>query len=130
LARLAGKNSKVWGIDIISELVEDSWKNIAKDDVSLLSNDRVELMVRSGWLGVPENPEGFDAIHCGAAAQHMPDELVKQLKIGGTLIIPIGEHDTAQTLFRVDKSEKGHVITPLTRVAYVPLIDEEHIEYF
>lgn len=41
-----------------------------------------------GRMGYPDKAP-YDAIHVGAAAPEIPSELVKQLKIGGRMIIPV-----------------------------------------
>ena len=59
-----------------------------------------------GWKGDPENAP-FDAIHVGAAAETLPEELLRQLKVGGRMVIPVGKYD--QQLLCVDKDHQGKV---------------------
>jgi protein-L-isoaspartate(D-aspartate) O-methyltransferase len=49
----------------------------------------------------------FDAIHVGAAAATIPEELLKQLKNGGRMIIPVGKQFETQVLLCVDKDQNG-----------------------
>jgi protein-L-isoaspartate(D-aspartate) O-methyltransferase len=73
---------------------------------------------RIGWP--PQAP--FDRIIVTAAAAKAPAALVDQLKIGGRLIIPLGESRDAQSLMQIDKTEAGITETPLLPVRFVPLV--------
>jgi protein-L-isoaspartate(D-aspartate) O-methyltransferase len=73
---------------------------------------------RIGWP--PQAP--FDRIIVTAAAAKAPAALVDQLKIGGRLIIPLGESRDAQSLMQIDKIEAGITETPLLPVRFVPLV--------
>ena len=68
----------------------------------------------------------YDVIHVGAASPTMPIELIKQLKVGGKLIIPVGR--TRHKLMQVTKiDDKGGFVTEvLLGVMYPPLtsVDE------
>jgi protein-L-isoaspartate(D-aspartate) O-methyltransferase len=74
-----------------------------------------------GYHGWPEEAP-FDAILVTAAAPHVPPPLVRQLKPGGRLVIPIGPPFQRQDLVLVEKDEDGRVRTrSLYGVAFVPL---------
>ena len=66
----------------------------------------------------------FDFIHCGAAAEHIPPNLIRCLKQGGEMILPLGPHGHVQHMTVVQKStsddtlEGIHTMMP---VRYVPL---------
>lgn len=68
------------GIDNIPELVEIARENIERDQPQLLLSQRVILKTGNGKLGVPEFGP-YDAIYVGAAAEHVPEALIKQLKV-------------------------------------------------
>jgi len=125
-ARLADKDAKIIGIDIIEPLVEWSIKNLNKDDPNLIKSGRVTIKYGDGWKGDPENAP-FDAIHVGASADKLPEHLVAQLKPEGRMIIPIGTWD--QNLVQVDKDRHGKIIlTDIMGVRYVPLVKSEYRE--
>jgi len=66
----------------------------------------------------------FDFIHCGAAAEHIPPNLVKCLKPGGEMILPLGPHDYIQHMTIVQKAMSGGgrlEERTLMPVRYVPL---------
>jgi protein-L-isoaspartate(D-aspartate) O-methyltransferase len=51
----------------------------------------------------------YDAIHVGAAARSLPPALVDQLASPGRMFVPVGT--TSQTVFQIDKDEKGNIVT-------------------
>lgn len=50
----------------------------------------------SGCAGFLEGQEGFDVIHVGAAADELPDELVRALNPRGRMVIPVGPQGSTQ----------------------------------
>lgn len=110
-------------------------------------------VVGDGRQGYPEEAP-YDAIHVGAAAATVPKEvreamlgdprenmwgffasadwdvsvlqLLKELKPGGRLIVPVGPEGANQVLMQYDKTSEGHIVeTQLMGVIYVPLTDKE-----
>jgi len=70
-----------------------------------------------GWK--PHAP--FDGILVAAAPLTVPDALIKQLKIGGRLVVPIGP-EGEQELVRLTRREQRIEREPLGPVAFVPLL--------
>ena len=60
-----------------------------------------------GSAGMPRHAP-FDGILVTAGAPTVPDELVKQLSIGGALVIPVGDNDT-QTMVRITRTSATEV---------------------
>lgn len=82
LSEIVGKNGEIIGLDRIDELVEAGKKNLAQFE---FKNSRIEKATDK--LGKPD--EYFDKILVSASAPKIPVELFEQLKIGGTLVIPV-----------------------------------------
>jgi protein-L-isoaspartate(D-aspartate) O-methyltransferase len=66
----------------------------------------------------------YDAILVAAGGPVIPEPLVKQLRMGGRLVIPIGEDKNKQVLVRVTVTDRGPVIENFGPCAFVPLIGE------
>ena len=52
----------------------------------------------------------------------MPQALLEQLGIGGSLVIPVGAEGGTQTLWRIGRTADGFEEEPLTSVRFVPLL--------
>jgi protein-L-isoaspartate(D-aspartate) O-methyltransferase len=98
----APPSGKVFGIDVHPPLVEMTRQNMQKGDADLLDSGLVTLALKDGWRGWPEHAP-FDAIHVGAAAERLPQDLAVQLKVGGCLIIPIGPNGGDQKLYKIER---------------------------
>ncbi|KAI5859940.1 protein-L-isoaspartate O-methyltransferase, partial [Durotheca rogersii] len=79
----------------------------------------------AGAGATAEDEGGWDAIHVGAAAAELHDELVRQLRSPGRMFIPVAEDNGwEQYIWTVDKDEDGKVRRQrLYGVRYVPLTD-------
>ena len=58
-----------------------------------------------------------------AAAEDPPGPLLAQLKIGGIMVVPVGQSDTVQTLIRGTRTETGFDYYELRQVRFVPLVE-------
>jgi protein-L-isoaspartate(D-aspartate) O-methyltransferase len=77
-----------------------------------------------GYFGWEEHAP-FDAIIITAAANHIPPSLIRQLKEGGRLILPLGSTVFYQTLTLVTKLKGGELdVQQLDPVAFVPMTGE------
>ena len=64
----------------------------------------------------------FDAILVTAAAEHIPEQLIQQLKSSGRLAIPMGKHGQDQSLRVLTKGLDGEIEQrDILPVAFVPL---------
>ena len=75
-----------------------------------------------GSQGVVEQ-QPFDRIIVTAAAEDPPPTLLNQLKIGGIMVIPVGQSDEIQKLMRVERTEKNFKYEDLCDVRFVPLLE-------
>lgn len=105
---------KVFTIEIIDELAKTASERLQK-----LGYSNVEVINGDGYNGLEEEAP-FDAIIVTAASEHIPPSLIKQLKDGGKMIIPVGSPFFVQTLMLVEK-KKGKISTSsLMPVRFVP----------
>lgn len=65
----------------------------------------------------------FDRIILTAASEDPPGPLLAQLRIGGIMVLPVGQSDKVQTLVKVLKTENGFVYNELRPVRFVPLLE-------
>lgn len=81
----------------------------------------VHTRIGDGYAGWPEHAP-FDAIIVTAAARHVPQPLIDQLKPGGRLVIPVGPEGSVQQLLLLRKQRDGSVTeTDTIPVQFVPL---------
>ncbi|MBZ4021706.1 protein-L-isoaspartate O-methyltransferase [Rhodobacter sp. TJ_12] len=79
-------------------------------------------LASDGSRGLPDQAP-FDRILVTAAAEDPPGPLLSQLKIGGIMVLPVGQSDTVQSLIRVTRTETGLDYEELRPVRFVPLIE-------
>lgn len=107
---------KVYTIEIVEPLARQASERLAR-----LHYDNVELRIGDGYHGWPEAAP-FDVIVVTAVASHIPPPLLKQLKPGGRMVLPVGTRFTTQQLVLVSKQPDGRITTrQLLPVAFVPL---------
>jgi len=82
----------------------------------------ITAMVGDGCLGWPDQAP-FDRIIVTAAAPEIPEKLVDQLKIGGILILPLGNDSGVQQLVTLIREEGGIERKTLMDVRFVPLVE-------
>jgi protein-L-isoaspartate(D-aspartate) O-methyltransferase len=75
-----------------------------------------------GSFGLPDQAP-FDRILVTAAAEDPPGPLLAQLKVGGIMVLPVGQSDSVQTLIRVSRTETGFEYEELRAVRFVPLLE-------
>ena len=86
-----------------------------------LGINNVTSIIGDGWLGWPPQAP-FDRIVITAASAEPPPALLDQLKMGGRMILPLGETRDTQALVQIDKTEAGISMKELLPVRFVPLM--------
>ena len=115
-AVLAELVQHVYSIEIIPELAD-----IARERLQRLGYTNTTTRAGDGYYGWEEHAP-FDAIIVTAAASHIPPPLLRQLKPGGRMVIPVGSAFLTQYLMLVHKDHAGQVKTrQVLPVAFVPL---------
>ena len=115
----------VVGVEHIKQLYDMSIKNICKNHENLLKEQKVILDNCDGRMGYKKYAP-YKAIHVGAAAPFVPDELINQLDFNGGMFIPVGGQNEAQWIYIIDKDSKGNISqNRVLSVNYVPLTDAE-----
>jgi protein-L-isoaspartate(D-aspartate) O-methyltransferase len=113
LAHLAGQ---IYSIERIGELAREAQTRIRQLDIH---NATVKCF--DGTLGWSANAP-YDGILVAAGGPEVPEPLEAQLKLGGRLVIPVGEKREVQRLIRIIRTEKGLEREDHGPCAFVPLI--------
>jgi protein-L-isoaspartate(D-aspartate) O-methyltransferase len=107
---------KVYTLEIVEGLGQQARTRLAR-----LGYKNVDVRIGDGYYGWPEAAP-FDVIVVTAVASHVPPPLLKQLKPGGRMVLPVGTRFTTQQLVLVRKLEDGRITTrQMLPVAFVPL---------
>ena len=114
LAKLA---RRVYTIDRHRRLVVEARAIFEELDLHTIT-----AITADGSYGLPDQAP-FDRIIVTAAAEDPPGPLLAQLKIGGIMVLPVGQSDTVQSLIRVRKTETGLEYDELRDVRFVPLLE-------
>jgi len=117
-AVLAEIVKEVYTIEIREGLVKRS-SQLLKE----LGYKNIQVKYADGYYGWEEHAP-FDAIIITASANHIPPPLIKQLKDGGRLIIPLGSTLYYQVLTLVEKKGEDLDVRQMGGVAFVPMTGE------
>lgn len=118
-AVLAEMVKEVYSVEIRKGLAETADKRLKE-----LGYKNVAVKYGDGYPGWPEYAP-FDAIIITASVNHIPPPLLKQLKEGGRLILPLGSTVFYQTLTLVTKKKGGELaVEQMGSVAFVPMTGE------
>jgi protein-L-isoaspartate(D-aspartate) O-methyltransferase len=115
LSKVAGQ---VYAIERIAALAREAQARIRQLNIY---NATVKCF--DGTLGWAANAP-YDAILVAAGGPGIPEPLVAQLKVGGRLVVPVGETREAQRLIRIVKTETGRKHEDHGPCAFVPLIGQ------
>jgi protein-L-isoaspartate(D-aspartate) O-methyltransferase len=93
----------------------------AQQRLQAMGYGNVQVRLGDGYNGWEEHAP-YDAILVTAAASHIPPPLIRQLKVGGRMVIPVGAAFMIQQLMLVQKNPDGTITTrQILPVAFVPL---------
>ncbi|RYY56117.1 MAG: protein-L-isoaspartate(D-aspartate) O-methyltransferase [Chitinophagaceae bacterium] len=82
----------------------------------------LKMFYGDGFEGLPTYGP-FDRIIITAAADKMPAKLISQLKVGGKMVIPFGDHDKIQQMLRLTKQADGSVTEErFEEFSFVPML--------
>lgn len=108
---------RVYTLDRHARLVRE-----ARTIFEALDLTNITSMTADGSHGLPDQAP-FDRILVTAAAEDPPGPLLAQLKIGGIMVVPVGQSDAVQTLIRVHRTEDGFEYDEIRPVRFVPLLE-------
>jgi protein-L-isoaspartate(D-aspartate) O-methyltransferase len=107
--------------DVKTIEIREKLAEAAERRLNDLGYKNVKVKYGDGYYGWEE--EGpFDVIMVTAAANHIPPPLIKQLKEGGRLIIPLGSTTYYQTLTLVTKVKGNLEVKHISGVVFVPMV--------
>jgi len=114
-AVLANVTKEVYTIEIKEKLYTK-----ANQILRTLGFTNIKTRHSDGYFGWPEAAP-FDCIMITAAIDHIPPPLLKQLKDGGRLILPLGNPFSYQNLSLVTKHGEDYTVKQITGVLFVPM---------
>lgn len=116
-AILSQLTRRVYTVDRYRRLVAQ-----ARAVFDALDITNITAFTADGSFGLPDQAP-FDRILVTAAAEDPPGPLLAQLRIGGIMVLPVGQSDTVQSLIRVTRTEHGFDYEELRPVRFVPLVE-------
>tara|TARA_B110000977_G_scaffold201794_1_gene298735 strand:+ start:4930 stop:5568 length:639 start_codon:yes stop_codon:yes gene_type:complete len=108
---------RVYTVDRHKPLIDDARATFQALDITNLT-----AFTADGSHGLPEQAP-FDRILVTAAAEDPPGPLLAQLKVGGTMVLPVGQSDSVQSLIRVTRNDTEFEYEELRPVRFVPLLE-------
>ena len=118
-AVLCELGAKVYSIERQQELFKKTSKFLPK-----LGYRPKKLIFGDGYKGMPEEVP-FDSIIVTAGAPFVPKPLLAQLKIGGRLVIPVGNDVQTMTLY-IRKGVKEFVKQEFGDFRFVPMLEDKN----
>lgn len=114
---LAEMGAKVYTIER-QKLLFDKTKDLLPK-----MNFRIRPFYGDGYKGLPAHAP-FDRILITAAAPNIPNELLSQLKVGGVMVVPVGED--VQTMYRLERSSETEFISEKHGMfRFVPMLSDK-----
>lgn len=113
LAKLA---AQVYSIELLPELADRARRTLLEEGYG-----NVQVKAGDGYQGWPEHAP-FTKIIVTAAPEAVPEALVEQLAVGGTMIVPVGPQTGPQELRLLTKTPRGVVSERSLAVRFVPMV--------
>jgi protein-L-isoaspartate(D-aspartate) O-methyltransferase len=117
-AVLAMIAAQVYSIERIADLAREAQARIRQLEIY-----KATIKCFDGTLGWAAHAP-YDAILVAAGGPNIPEPLIAQLKVGGRLVVPVGESRESQRLVRVFKTDSGRREEDHGGCAFVPLIGQ------
>ena len=108
---------RVYTIDRHRRLVREAETVFRRLDLT-----NITAIAGDGSHGLPDQAP-FDRIIVTAAAEDPPGPLLAQLRIGGIMVLPVGQSDAVQALIKVTRTQSGFDYEELRPVRFVPLVE-------
>jgi len=108
---------RVYTVDRYRRLVQAARAVFEANDIT-----NITTFAADGSHGFAEQAP-FDRILLTAAAEDPPGPLLAQLRVGGIMVLPVGQSDAVQSLIRVTRTETGLEYDELRAVRFVPLLE-------
>ncbi len=115
LGELTAPN-RVYTIEIVEPLARSAGIRLRE-----LGYGGIHTRRADGYLGWPQAAP-FDAILVTAAPDHVPPPLIRQLRDGGRMVVPVGPPGLVQTLWRITRQGDRLSFANLGDVMFVPLV--------
>jgi protein-L-isoaspartate(D-aspartate) O-methyltransferase len=113
LAKLA---TQVYSVERIEPLMKK-----ARDTLWELGLKTVGFRHSDGSWGWPENAP-YNSILAAAAPLTIPEALLEQLAIGGSMVIPVGKEGQTQSLHLIYRHKDGYTDEIIEAVSFVPFV--------
>lgn len=121
-AVLSNLARRVVSVEVLAPLALEASARLKR-----LGYDNVEVIASDGYYGAPRHAP-FDAMIIKEAVDHVPPVLLRQLKPGGRMVLPLGPRDGPQYLTVIEKSADGGTRgTRILPVRFTPLQGGERI---
>ena len=108
---------RIYTVDRHRRLVREA--KVLFDELNLTN---ITAFTADGSRGLADQAP-FERIIVTAAAEDPPGPLLVQLKIGGIMVLPVGQSDAVQSLIKVTRTEAGYDYDELCQVRFVPLLE-------